>query len=69
MKIEKGVPIPPTRVGAVLFKYPFGEMKVGDSMVGDNKMRLAAYSRNRTHVPERWNARKAGDGFRVWRTA
>ena len=29
--IEKGIPVPPKSVGGRPSKYPFGEMKVGDS--------------------------------------
>lgn len=68
MKIQKGIPIPPsTRV-----KYPFAEMKVGDSFLieGEGYPKLvyaAAYSFGNYHNKS-FIVRRAPDCYRCWRT-
>ncbi|MDE2103663.1 MAG: hypothetical protein KGL39_40875 [Patescibacteria group bacterium] len=69
--IEDGVPVPQTRFGR-LAKYPFAEMKVGQSFVAANgKQACSAAFHYATHRGVRFTSRKEGnDGARrIWRIA
>ena len=63
MKIDNGIPIPPTcRV------YPWGEMEVGDSVLFDNGLPgMAARKWGRKHN-KKFVGRKTDEGYRIWRT-
>ena len=67
--LEAGVPLPPPRVE---YKYPFGEMDVGDSFV----VPLVAYrkvmnakARASKRLGWRFQARTEGENLRVWRVS
>ena len=68
-KIEKGVPIPLKK--SRLTKYPWKEMKVGNSffVAASTPGRISSVcaSRAKTHPGECYATRKEGDGVRVWR--
>lgn len=63
-KIEKNVPMKKTA------KYPFGDMKVGDSFLATVPNRLsfasAALSFGKANQMK-FSIKKYGDGFRCWR--
>jgi len=75
--VESNVPLPPPSgndrkggTGRPATKYPFGEMKVGDSFVtieGD-KARTAAAQYGKTNGM-RFITRKERGGIRIWRAA
>lgn len=73
-RIHKGVPIPHD---AYRNKYPFPEMKVGDSIFiptkGESREarsgRNAASSFSKHHKGVRFTARLVKDGLRIWRIA
>ena len=62
--IEKNVPLPASRG-----KYPFREMKVGDSFVAEEKVRGAAQAFSSRVEGFKFLVRKEGDKVRIWRTA
>lgn len=68
-KIEKRVPIPARTTTP---KYPFRDMKVGDSFVvadGGKSVAIAASAFSRRNPEYRFTARKEGDAIRIWRIA
>ena len=72
-KIEKGVPLPPSRRGRTL--YPWADMEVGDSFVAgpystkfQNNVTTSAALQRRKHGRS-FATRKDGDNLRVWRIA
>lgn len=72
--IESGVPVPPRASGAGESKYPFNDMKVGDSFFApacsSQALSNATRAYKMTHAPgSKWTTRKEGDGVRVWRIA
>lgn len=63
-KIEKGVPIPMNW----RTKYPFAEMRPGDSFKGSQKVVSAvSYWAKRHPGKGKFTCRREGDGYRVWR--
>ena len=67
-EIEKNVPLPPDPRGRPS-KYPFSEMKPGDSIFVASKAaaaRRASYLFGVRHGLE-FATRKEGDGVRIWR--
>ena len=65
--IDKDRPIPARRYS---FKYPFGEMEVGDSFLAENKKAVsAAHAWASAHPGVKFATRSEGDGTRVWRLA
>jgi hypothetical protein len=68
LKIDKGIPAPPKRS---IKKYPFADMKVGDSvLVGGH---LAGNARNAAYLHgvrsgKSFTSRTEKDGLRIWRT-
>jgi hypothetical protein len=69
-KIEKNIPVPPRRGK---FKYPLGQMKIGDSFFvkqedsNNGQIRFASSyfaKRNKGYL---FTVRKVEGGFRVWR--
>lgn len=71
-KIEKGIP-QPARSGGRYSKYPFREMKVGDSFLAETsdasviRSNVAVFSRRNPGY--KFSTRKEGTGIRVWRIA
>lgn len=60
--VVSNVPIPETRL-----KYPFHQMKVGDSFYTlSGAVRSAAFNHANTH-DKKFITRAEGEGFRVWR--
>jgi hypothetical protein len=76
IEIQSGVPVPPRRVGSVL--YPYERMKVGDSFFveGQTKYKIndmCARNRKMGHrLKMRFIARRVTEGekvgIRIWRT-
>jgi hypothetical protein len=70
-KIDKGVPLPPTKHGTK--KYPFGEMEVGDSVffAGNTSDKISSayayYQRNGKRFANRTVIENGLSGVRVWR--
>lgn len=67
--IEKGVPIPPSSGGGRKPKYPWREMKVGDSFFVEGepiKLRNSLYPLATRHNIK-LTIRTEGNGVRVWR--
>lgn len=64
IKIEKGIPI------RLYYRYPFGDMEVGDSFFVENiktsYLANAAHHYGRRHN-KKFACRKEGTGSRVWR--
>lgn len=74
-KIERNVPVPKSTAGARA-KYPFREMKIGDSFFapatqGMNRNRIASAATyfGIRHPGYRFSIRKVEGGWRVWRVA
>jgi hypothetical protein len=71
IEIEKGVPIPPPKGGAV--KYPFADMEIGDSFaapgVPDRTLRPQVSKANTRFPGRRFVCRAIGGLLRVWRVA
>lgn len=72
MNIEKDIPLPTPRTGRA--RYPFREMKVGDSFsvpTEKDRQRVRAtlwhYTRTGTGKGRRFATRKVNEGYRVWR--
>lgn len=69
IKIESGVPIPENR--GIQAKYPFSEMKVGDSFFLHNA-KIGKISSAKAHWERKLGAvfaiRTVDGGVRVWRT-
>ena len=66
IKIEKGVPLPRVERGATR-KYPWHEMGVGESFVGDKNAR-SMISRVGYTTGYKFTSRKIGENeFRIWR--
>lgn len=68
MKIENNIP-PPTDSGKGRSRlYPFPEMKVGDSILVDNRAgAMCAYQYGLRHK-WRFTVRTVKDKYRIWRT-
>jgi len=68
-KIEKNKPMPASRSGKS--KYPFAQMKVGDSFRVEGVM-AAKVSRSMTTYGKllkmKFSQRQEGEGYRIWRT-
>jgi hypothetical protein len=69
-KVDKGVPLP-KNIGRKLTKYPWHEMKVGDSFLVPTELALSlaaniAY-RNRKFPEIKFVQRRVQGGYRVWR--
>ena len=69
MKIDKNIPIP-----AIVGRYmdwPFGEMKVGDSILVEKdsvlKVRTAASYFSKRNPEFCFTVRRHGDAYRCWR--
>lgn len=71
IKIEKGIPQPPTKGGKK--KYPFGEMAIGDSFLvptdnnGAGSVRCAASYYGSRHPGFKFVVRMVDGGCRCWR--
>lgn len=71
IKIEKGIPAPQFG-GRGARKYPWHEMKVGDSFVFPTSASFAyeaARTATKRYAPKVFRAGKNGDEMRCWRTA
>jgi hypothetical protein len=70
IEIDKGIPIP---TGRCQSRYPFAQMKVGDSFFVETNRSSAAKSaikdRRRRFPNERYVSRKKPTGTRIWRVA
>lgn len=72
VKIEKGIPIP---LRGQYSKYPFGQMKIGDSFLIEEKhvaskvSQAAAQFARRAKKPLKFAVRHTPDGHRCWRIA
>lgn len=70
--VEANMPMPSRAVGRKP-KYPFPEMKVGDSFFvpdGGTKgqtVRMASYHYGKRHGGQVFSTLKDGDGYRCWR--
>jgi hypothetical protein len=71
-KIERGIPIPPTRFPGKFSKYPYGQMEVGESVFMEIDSHSASAASYR-HRPKRFSVRQTTEngkhGTRVWRIA
>lgn len=68
-EIDKGIPLPSIERRS---KYPFAQMKVGDSFFVPGKgdgARTAITYRQKKHPGERYTFRRKPNGIRVWRMA
>ena len=76
IQIERGVPVPPKRVGQIA-KYPFHEMEPGDSFAVDvgtddprrvvNRVNTAAQAWKRRHNPgAKFRLEAKGGVVRIW---
>lgn len=67
-KIETGIPIPATGL-----KYPFKDMKIGDSFFVPNKAisgaRTSRCNFSKKHKEYKFITRNENDGIRVWRVS
>ena len=82
-KIEDGIPLPPNSRGAGYCKYPFAEMKVGESFLiampgATSQQRSSRASnvnatirvfkqRDKTGKDKEFTRRAVDEGVRVWR--
>jgi len=70
LKVERNIPIPKIGVGHT--KYPFPEMKVGDSVAVNgelkNRLRQAAFHYAKRHKPWSFKTRTVNGKMRLWRT-
>jgi hypothetical protein len=67
IKIERNIPPPESKR---MTKYPWGEMKVGDSFLfpeGKAAPSESARSASQRYKPKRFVARRTEDGYRCWR--
>lgn len=72
VKIDKGMPLPPLARG-VKAKYPFAQVKVGDSFLFDKGVsyqsaRTYAYTKGR-QLKRKFSTRLIDGRVRVWRVA
>lgn len=71
MKIDKGIPIPETTAAGRPIKYPWDELKKGDSFFApETKLRSMQQSVsrcNRLKKPRHFVCREVSGGTRVWR--
>jgi hypothetical protein len=75
-KIDKGIPIPPSRYGEKTTVYPFKDMEIWDSFFipGGRATRLSGSIANaRTKYGHLYSTRQVEEegvrGVRIWRTA
>lgn len=71
-EIDKGVPVPTTYGGRK--KYPFGQMKIGDSFLVKGNHDIATRARSAAYVyghshKMKFTVRTTKEGARVWRVA
>jgi len=73
MKIEKNIPTPETLGGGARKKYPFDEMKIGDSIFIEGQViQGGAFSSARYFEKKlgiKFTARSVDGGVRIWRIA
>ena len=71
IQIDKNVPLPKKANGRLDHKYPFRQMKVGDSFLyPEGVSPTAAYHVARYHslkMQVQFTVRKTPEGFRCWR--
>lgn len=71
LRIEKGVPLPPSRNDRSGTPWPFGEMEVGDSFFVTNVTVARLLVAARRFTPKRFTTRRMTEsgvsGIRVWR--
>lgn len=70
VKIEKGIPIPPRVCGRRSTRYPWTEMRVGDSFMIRNKKPATVHAQvnqARKTYDAQYTVRAVAGGFRVWR--
>ena len=71
LRIEKGVPLPPSRNDRSGTPWPFGEMEVGDSFFGAHITFARLHVGARRFAPKRFTTRRVTEsgvsGIRVWR--
>lgn len=69
VKIDKNIPLPSFSRGRKRI-YPFKEMKVGDSFLGNpgrQSLYASAIQATFLYKPKKFVARKVKEGFRIWR--
>jgi hypothetical protein len=76
IQIDKNIPVPDKKSGANC-KYPWREMKVGDSFLVPYRSAADANERayqqsgiinnQKSYRPKRYTSRQQKDGIRVWR--
>lgn len=67
-EIESNVPMPePSRGRRPI--YPFGQMRVGDSVLVPDKRAVSAAHLHGTRNGMKFTSLKGPDGYRVWRIA
>lgn len=71
IKIDKNIPIPPSKLGEGGGKYPWSEMEVGDSFLWPSekqqKQASALAVATGRRLNKRFATRKTPEGVRVWR--
>lgn len=69
-KIEKDIPLPSGRGSSA--NYPFGDMKLGESILVNDGKHKSAVSYAHRHAKDnggKFATRKEGEGVRIWRLA
>lgn len=74
IKVEKKIKVPKKHGGGPKGKYPWNELKVGDSFFIPNSVSspyssLYSYNTNKAKIPIKITTRKENGGLRVWRIA
>lgn len=68
VKIEHGIPIPANASGVANRKYPFAQMKIGDSILVSVKSRQSAYAYKLRHPEFKFVTRRVSSTHvRLWR--
>lgn len=65
IKISKGIPAPSSRGRRP--KYPWHEMKIGDSFLIKNDTTFMVGNANTRYAPKRFTSAREKRGIRVWR--
>lgn len=66
-KIESGIPVAPKAGAGRTAKYPWTDMKAGDSFFVPAKKSPPAPPKILTEQGQKFVSRRQGDGYRVWR--
>jgi hypothetical protein len=66
--IEKNIEMPANQGAGAPFKYPWPDMKVGDSILGSESAYRSGIAYGKRHGIE-FTSRKEGGKLRIWRIA